>query len=177
MKKTGLADSPFFQQQSLGGTDSPAPAEEKQVAGPGQKQSEMPIPSQTTDIVDTEAEAKASERFKVRDETNDRESKLASKQASKQISKLASLQASKQTSLQGSMQAMLGEKAINAATFRYPAELLEDLEDTLHVIRKKHRRKLTKNEIAVAALLFLLSDFETYGQESVLYQLLIEQPE
>ena len=81
--------------------------------------------------------------------------------------------ASKQTSLQASMQAVLAQKATNAATFRYPAELLEDLEDAVHTIRKRHRRKLTKNEIAVAALLFLLRDFENCDRESVLYQLLI----
>jgi hypothetical protein len=52
---------------------------------------------------------------------------------------------------------------------------LDKLEDVLHGIKKQHRRKLTKNVVAVAALAFILSDFETYGEESMLYQLLIQE--
>ena len=79
--------------------------------------------------------------------------------------------------MQATMRALLNEKATKAATFRYPLELLEKLEDALHTARKGYRHKLTKNEVAVTALLFLLLDFETYGRESVLYQVLIEKEE
>jgi hypothetical protein len=75
------------------------------------------------------------------------------------------------------MHATINEKATNSFAFRYPPEVLEKLEDVLHEIKKQHRRKLTKNVVAVAAMAFLLSDFEANGEESVLYQLLVEQPE
>ena len=96
---------------------------------------------------------------------------LVSKQANIQTSKQASLQ----TSMQAYMQTTISEKATYAFTFRYPPELLDKLEDVLHGIKKQHRRKLTKNVVAVAALAFILSDFETYGEESMLYQLLIQE--
>ena len=77
--------------------------------------------------------------------------------------------------MQANVQAYLSEKVDDIATFRYPVDLLEKLEDVIHKIRKQHHRKVTKQAVAVAALAFLLTDFEEYGEESVLYQLLIEQ--
>lgn len=97
--------------------------------------------------------------------------------ASMHARKHASKQASIQASMHARMQPYLSEKATDTYAFRYPPALLEHLADALHVIRKQHRRKLTKNAIAVAALAFLLTDFDLYGEESVLYQLLIQQEE
>ena len=76
--------------------------------------------------------------------------------------------------MQANVQAYLSEKVDDIATFRYPVDLLEKLEDVIHQVRKQHHRKVTKQAVAVAALAFLLTDFEEYGEESVLYQLLIK---
>lgn len=97
------------------------------------------------------------------EETKDKEGNLLA-------SKLASLQANMQTS----MQAFLRERASYTVAFRYPPELVEKLEDTLHLIKKQHKAKLTKNSVAVAAMVFLLTDYELNGAKSMLYQLLIE---
>jgi hypothetical protein len=94
--------------------------------------------------------------------------------ASMQANKLASKLASKHVDLHDHMLTLLEEKATYGYTFRYPPQLLEMLEDLLPTIRQRHQVKLTKNAIAVAAIVFLLSDYETFGEESVLYQLLIE---
>jgi hypothetical protein len=165
MKKSGLADSPFFKEPPQSDDLSPIPLEKIPQSDKEPEQAGKPKASQTP------------ETRKSLETTAEDESKLASLQANKQVSKQTSKQKSLQTSLQESMQSLLSEKATKPATFRYPLDLLEKLEDVLHVARKEYRRKLTKNEIAVAALLFLLLDFEAYGQESVLYQLLIKQPE
>ena len=96
------------------------------------------------------------------------------KRASMHARKHATMHTNIQTSMHANMQPYLSAKATNSFAFRYPPDLLEKLADVLHQIRKQHHRKLTKNAIAVAALTFLLTDFEIYGEESVLYQLLIK---
>ena len=79
--------------------------------------------------------------------------------------------------MQASMHAYLNEKVDDIATFRYPVDLLEKLEDVIHQVRKEHQRKVTKQAVAVAALAFLLTDFETFGEESMLYRLLVKPDE
>ena len=79
--------------------------------------------------------------------------------------------------MQAIMHAYLNEKVDDIATFRYPVDLLEKLEDVIHQVRKDHHRKVTKQAVAVAALAFLLTDFETFGEESMLYRLLIKSDE
>ena len=54
---------------------------------------------------------------------------------------------------------------------------MEKLTDLLHKIRKERHRKLTQNAVAVASLTFLLADYEIYGEESMLYRLLIKPEE
>ena len=75
------------------------------------------------------------------------------------------------------MLALLQEKATYGFTFRYPPDLMDLLEDVLHTLKKRHKVKVTKNAVAVAAFVFLLSDYETYGEESVLFQMLIKRPD
>ncbi|MCB9423174.1 MAG: hypothetical protein H6667_25475 [Ardenticatenaceae bacterium] len=99
--------------------------------------------------------------------------KHASKRASTHADKRENKRIGKPVDLHDQMLALLAEKATNGYTFRYPPQLLEMLEDLLPAVRKRHQVKLTKNAIAVAAIVFLLSDYETFGEESVLYQLLI----
>lgn len=91
--------------------------------------------------------------------------------------KETNIKTSKHESMQAILQAYLNEKVDGIATFRYPVELLEKLEDVSHQVRKEHHRKVTKQAVAVAALAFLLTDFETFGEESMLYKMLIQKDE
>ncbi len=63
-------------------------------------------------------------------------------------------------------------KATNAATFRFPPELLERLEEVEYNLRKEHKIRATKNALVVAALAYLLAEHEQQGRASILYQYL-----
>ena len=161
-KKSGLADSPFF---------THAPPETKLAPPPDESPQKLleapesePAPREVAGGKNGEVDAIP-------------KSKLASMQANKQESKLANKQTSKHESMQAIMHAYLNEKVDDIATFRYPVELLEKLEDIIHQVRKDHHRKVTKQAVAVAALAFLLTDFETFGEESMLYRLLVKPDE
>jgi hypothetical protein len=92
-----------------------------------------------------------------------------SKQASLQASNIAN----KQASLLAKMKEMGRLKATNAATFRFPPDLLEKLEEIEYQLRKEHKIKATKNIIVVGALAMLLYEFEDKATESSLYQYLM----
>lgn len=89
----------------------------------------------------------------------------------------ASLQASniasKQTSLLAAVRAIGDLKATNAATFRFPPDLLDKLEEVEYRLRKNHKIKVTKNALIVGSLAFLLLEYEEKDIESVLYQYLL----
>jgi hypothetical protein len=91
----------------------------------------------------------------------------------------ASLQASniasKQASLLAKMKNMGRLKATNAATFRFPSELLEMLAEAEYQLRKDHHIKATKNIIVVGALARLLCEFEEKTTESSLYKYLASE--
>ncbi len=72
------------------------------------------------------------------------------------------------------MQSVLAQRATWAFSFRYPPELLEKLETMLDQIKEKYKTKLAKNTVAVTAMAFLLKDFETNGEESILYKELVK---
>ncbi len=133
-----------------------------------------PAPDKQADPVSESNPKKTSSPNMQSAKKQERKSVHASMQANKHASKRAYKHASKHVDLHDQMLALLAEKATNGYTFRYPPQLLEMLEDLLPAIRKRHQVKLTKNAIAVAAIVFLLSDYETFSEESVLYQLLIE---
>jgi hypothetical protein len=181
-KKSGLADSPFFSKISPE-TRAAAPMED--LASQTQETSlpEPVLPAQEQQLETKSMEEKSTLESKQTSlQTNKQTSLQTNKQASLQESKHVSKKANKQTSLQtrkhasmqANVQAYLSEKVDDIATFRYPVDLLEKLEDVIHQVRKQHHRKVTKQAVAVAALAFLLTDFEEYGEESVLYQLLIK---
>lgn len=95
----------------------------------------------------------------------------ASKQASLQTNNIAS----KQASLLVKMKDLGRLKATNAATFRFPPDLLEKLEEIEYRLRKDHKIKATKNIIVVGALAMLLCEFEEKAAESSLYQFLSQE--
>jgi hypothetical protein len=155
MKKSGLADSPFFPSVTSETKDVAPPPDEPPKQQTEQKPAEPALPMQE----------KSAQEKPAKEETL---------HASMHARKHANMHATIQTSMHANMQPYLSAKATNSFAFRYPPDLLEKLADMLHQIRKQHHRKLTKNAIAVAALTFLLTDFEIYGEESMLYQLLIK---
>ena len=156
MKKSGLADSPFFSSVTSETKDAAPSPDEPPKQQTGQKPAEPALPMQEKPAQEKPAEEETLH-------------------ASMHARKHANMHATIQTSMHANMQPYLSAKATNSFAFRYPPDLLEKLADVLHQIRKQHHRKLTKNAIAVAALTFLLTDFEIYGEESMLYQLLIKQ--
>lgn len=99
----------------------------------------------------------------------------ASKQANKQAMLQASNVASKQASLLAKLQELRHLKASNAATFRFPLEILEKLEEIEFHIRKTYKIKVTKNTIVVTALALLLFEFDDHQLDSSLYKYLKEQ--
>ena len=91
--------------------------------------------------------------------------------------KHARMHASKHVNMHTYMHAFLDQKATYSYAFRYPPELLEEkLEEALLRVKRKHKVKLPKNAIAVAAMAFLLWDFEANGKNSVLYKMLVKKP-
>ena len=158
MKKSGLADSPFFSSVTSETKDAVPPPDEPSKQQTEQKPAEPALP----------IKEKPSQKKPAKEETKE------TLHASMHARKHANMHATIQTSMHANMQPYLSAKATNSFAFRYPPDLLEKLSDMVHQIRKQHHRKLTKNAIAVAALTFLLTDFEIYGEESVLYQLLIK---
>lgn len=64
-------------------------------------------------------------------------------------------------------------KATLPTTFRYPQELLEQLNDTLYDLRKRHKVKITKTDVVVGALNHLLADYAKRRSRSTLYRLFI----
>ncbi len=98
---------------------------------------------------------------------------IARMHANMQTNKHATAQVSNQANVQKRMRAFLHIKASDGFSFRYPPELLELLDDTLYHIRKTHKVKVTKNSVAVAALTYLLSEFEADGENSILYHWII----
>jgi hypothetical protein len=94
-----------------------------------------------------------------------------STQASLQANNIAS----KQASLLAKMRDLGRLKATNAATFRFPPDLLEKLEEIEYRLRKDHKIKATKNIIVVGALAMLLCEFEENATESSLYQFLSQE--
>ena len=155
MKKSGLADSPFFTNVTLESKDAALLPDETLKPEMKQKPAEPALPTQEKPLQEKPA-------------------KEETLRASMHARKHANMHATIQASMLANMQPYLSEKATNTFAFRYPPDLLEKMADVLYQIRKQHHRKLTKNAIAVAALTFLLTDFEIYGEESVLYQLLIK---
>ena len=173
-KKSGLADSPFFANVSPG-TQSAAGASDLAPQAQESSTSEPVLPAQEQQLESQSMEEESAQESKhVSMQTNKQTSLQESMHVSKKANMQTSLQTRKHASMQANVQAYLNEKVDDAATFRYPVDLLEKLEDVIHQIRKQHHRKVTKQAVAVAALAFLLTDFEEYGEESVLYQLLIE---
>jgi hypothetical protein len=107
------------------------------------------------------------------------DSSLAPLDTPQNESKHANLQASnianKQASLLAKMKDLGRLKATNAATFRFPPELLEKLEEIEYRLRKDHKIKATKNIILVGALAMLLCEFEEKATHSSLYQFLSQE--
>ena len=165
-KKSGLADSPFFSKVS------PETKTATPTGNPATQTQEPSLPEPVLPAQEQQLESQSMEEkpTQERKQTSLQESKHVSKKANKQTS----LQTRKHASMQANVQAYLSEKVDDIATYRYPVDLLEKLEDVIHQARKQHHRKVTKQAVAVAALAFLLTDFEEYGEESVLYQLLIK---
>ena len=73
------------------------------------------------------------------------------------------------------MHSVLNQRATWSYSFRYPPELLEKLEEVLDQIKERYKTKLPKNQAGVAALAFLLRDFEINGEDSLLYKLLVKR--
>ena len=137
---------------------APAPQQQAQPAPPQKSQSQATVKQQSTH---------------------------ARKQARKLVSKHKKVLARKQTSTQASVHVtmrayldkILSERATHGFTFRYPPELLDQLEDLLYAVKKKHKTKLPKNAVAVMSLAYILKDYLENGDESVFHRVFIADRE
>lgn len=86
----------------------------------------------------------------------------------KKVSNEESLQESKEEMLLDFIRPYLALKAAHTVSFRYPAELLERLEEMQYKMKKQYGMKVTKNAILVAALAHIIWDFEQHGEASFL---------
>jgi len=111
----------------------------------------------------------------------DQASEQATEQASRRLSKQASNKASKADApaaspagaaldpdVLGFLWENLVEQATLANTFRYTEQELDWLADALYAITKRHRAKLTKQDIARLGLNAVLWDYRVRGDASLL---------
>ena len=99
----------------------------------------------------------------------------ARKQASKQVSKR---NVAAPTTLDDMLPAIYDQVAARATitnTFRYTDGELVRLADALYQISKRHRVKLTKQDVARLGLNAVLWDYETRGNQSLLMQLALRK--
>ncbi len=94
-----------------------------------------------------------------------------SKHANKKTSKLVNLSTSKHVYINK----YLSEKAYRTASWRVPQEVVDKFEEMYHLAKYKYRSDVKRYELIVAALALFLWDFETNGEESDLYKLLIKK--
>lgn len=68
---------------------------------------------------------------------------------------------------------VMQKRHLASSTFRYRAEELEDLDTVVKTLAEKapENNQLSKNDIARAALIWLLEDYHARGEQSVLEQL------
>jgi hypothetical protein len=92
-----------------------------------------------------------------------------SKQVNKQTSTLVNMFTSKQVYITK----YLSEKAYRTASWRVPQEIVDKFEEMYYLAKSKYRSDVKRYELIVAALALFLWDFETNGEESDLYKLLI----
>jgi hypothetical protein len=93
------------------------------------------------------------------------------KQVNKQTSTLVNMFTSKQVYINK----YLSEKAYRTASWRVPQEIVDKFEEMYYLAKSKYRSDVKRYELIVAALALFLWDFETNGEESDLYKLLIEK--
>ena len=86
------------------------------------------------------------------------------------IAKGARKQESKIARKQDFLQGWLEMKASDTTSFRYPSELLERLNEVQYQLKSRHKAKVTKNDILIAALAYVVWDFEQNGQDSILVE-------
>jgi len=84
------------------------------------------------------------------------------------LAKDARKQESKIERKQDFLRNWLDMKAAETTSFRYPPELLEKLNEVQYQLKSRHKAKATKNAILIAALAYIVWDFEKQGSDSIL---------
>jgi hypothetical protein len=69
----------------------------------------------------------------------------------------------------------LDVRATNKTTLRYPHSLMSELDDVLYQTKKTYGITLSKNEIFVFALAYVLYDFKRNATRSGLYKMLLDK--
>ncbi len=85
----------------------------------------------------------------------------------------ATRQPDNQATNPGYMRSVLESRSLKPLTLRFPPELWEKLDEVLYYIKRRFKRKLTKNEVIMLSVALLLKDFDERDLESELYQLLV----
>ncbi len=71
----------------------------------------------------------------------------------------------------------LHARAQNKTTLRYPQALMNELDEVIYQCKKTYKVSLSKNEIFVLALGYVMGDFKRHATRSELYKELIQDKE
>ncbi len=153
-KRSGLADSPFF-----------APADATEAVSTGAKAGVSPTPVAHPTPESTPISHHDSMMARQHDGTVEPAS--------------ATMTARQHDSMTADFPTYLRDclhyKANQKITIRLPAEVIDDLEETLYLLKTRHHAKLSMNAIFIAALAYFCWDFHHHGTASTLYTALTEK--
>ncbi|MBZ0285211.1 MAG: hypothetical protein K8L97_31040 [Anaerolineae bacterium] len=86
---------------------------------------------------------------------------------------LATGQPNNQITKTDGIRSALEAKALKPLTLRFPQELWDEIDEVMYYIKRRFKRKLTKNDLITLAVALLLKDFGERDLDSDLYKLLV----
>ena len=113
---------------------------------------------------------KDQERSPKRPERKGKERKIARLQERK----IARLQDEVDPNMMRFIYSFLDEKAGGTTSFRYPERLLKILKKLKNLVYDKYDKDVTKTSVVVAALAYVIWDFQQNGKRSLLYKMLVD---
>jgi hypothetical protein len=73
------------------------------------------------------------------------------------------------------IQTFLETRSTNKTTLRYPPTLMEELDEVIYQIKKTYKQTLSKNEVFVLGLAYVMCDFKRNASRSLVFKELIKE--